>query len=252
MTDLERFKERLGDELVAAANRRAAVPPAVASPRRRHLVPVAALGLLSLVGLVIVPFVRPASVDAETFEITTSDEVTRLEIVDLIINPMVSEQQLRREVGIESDFVPVPTDAELVGRVVAIGTTGSVELDLHSGASGFPTVIDVPRDFDGVLTISYGRLAQPNQTYGAHTPHALCQDLAGQTLAESLNDLRTIRSTVVARVDLPNQRRDLTDLSLIPDDYVITMVHTVSDEIVRAFLSPPPLTTEQLDRGCRR
>ena len=117
--------------------------------------------------------------------------------------------------------------------------------------SGLVSAIELPTSFDGRLTITYGRPARPGETYGAVTPHALCQDVFGQTLTESMDDLRTVRSTVVARLDLPDQRRDISDLSLIPGDYVIIMVQTVSDEIVRASLSPTPLTAEQLDHDCR-
>ena len=254
MTDLERFKEQLGNELLAAARRKGDAAPINYAPSRRKLVPAAAAAacLLVFVAFALVPFFRPTSVDAETFEITTSDQVTHLEIVDLITDPEVSEQQLRREVGIESDFIALPTDAELVGHIVAIGTTSSIQPDMDGDERGFISSIELPAHPDGLLTVMYGRPAEPGESYEANVTHGLCRDLFGQTLDDALADLRTIRPTVVARIDLPNQRRDLTDLSLIPDDYLITMVHTISDDRVRVWLRPAPLTAAHLDQGCRR
>lgn len=252
MSDLEQFKSELGVQLIAAALRRSNGSLPQRAPRGRRMVPVAAAAVVLFAASALAPFLRPGSADAETFEITASDQFIRLEIVDLIADPKLAEEQLLREAGIESVFVQVPTDAELVGRIVGMGTTGTLEPVISSDEGDFISAIELPAHPDGLLTVMYGRPAEPGESYEANVTHGLCRDLFGQTLDDGLADLRTIRPTVVARIDLPNQRRDLTDLSLIPDDYLITMVHTISDENVRVWVSPAPLTAAQLDQGCRR
>ncbi len=253
MSDLEQFKNELGDQLVLAARRRNEKAASSPLPRRPRVVPIAATALVLVLGSALSSFFRSDTANAEVFEITSSDRLIRLEIVDLIGDTDASEEQLRREVGLESDFIAVPTDPALVGRIVALGTTGSVLSNARPGADGYISAIELPSALGGSLTISFGRSALAGERYEATTTHPRCAEFFGQTLDASITGLRTIRPTVTAVIDTGNGRPVFVDdLNEVPDDNLLVDVQTVSDDSVEAWFAQDGVTSIPIHEHCLR
>jgi hypothetical protein len=209
MSDHERtFFDALGDELVAAAERRpapgAAVKPARSAPARaRRLV---ALGIAAVLVAVVagtVALTRTTDTASAGVDIAVHDGRVNITLTDLEHDPKQIERAVRAT-GLDVRIVAVPTAPALVGRFVGEVRGGALpqELrELHGDQTSFAG-FSLPVGWPGSLEIDVGRPARTGEDYQASPSPFLpgeplaCQHLIGLTAGEAASRLPDVGPTV--------------------------------------------------------
>jgi hypothetical protein len=186
MIDGERtFVDALGDELVAAAERRPAGAVEVRGPRGgpARVRRLAVLGIAAVVVALVagtVALTRTTDRASAGVDIAVHDGRVNITLTDLEHDPKVVERAVRAT-GLDVRVVAVPAAPALVGRFVgeAVGDARPSELhQLRGDASSFAG-FSLPVGWPGHLELSVGRPARKGEDYQASpSPFARGQALA--------------------------------------------------------------------------
>lgn len=195
---LSDFEEQLGRELRAAAYRRIEARDSRAPSRRAYPIVLGALAAVVVVAVaaVVISEVRPQPVAAHPFKIIYLEHEIRLEIVDLVEDPRGAEQKLGEELGIDIEFVAVPTPPELLNEVGGAFGSGTTTIGVEFDEAGRSESITLPQVIDGKLSILYGRDALPGEPYHFTVTSPQCGELWDQTPQESVERLDGLAGTV--------------------------------------------------------
>jgi len=227
-------------------------------PKRRrrlwYLPSVAALSVAVVVTVIVFgigPQNGPTAVPpAAAVEITTDGDYLEVRFLDLSAEEDTIEAAIR-EAGLDVDINLVPVSPSLVGTLVASSETPrsrdtiAWEYTAPSEA-GVPSAVRVPTSYQGVLSLTIGRPAQPGESYAsaaisAELPGELlhCGSITGATASHAAN-VATERGVTVRWVDDTTRKQLGTQLpSRYGDWYVIATAPIVDDE-VRVELGPAP------------
>lgn len=185
--DLSDFEQQLGQELKAAAYRRIEARNSKTAASRVYPILLGALATIAVV--VMAAFVltesQPQPAAAHPFKIIHLETEIQLEIVDLVKDPRAAEQGLQEELGIDIEFVAVPTPPELVGEVVGTSGSGTTNTQVIFDDTGRSERVILPVNIDGKLSLRYGREAKPGEGYHSTITSPICRDLWANTPAES-------------------------------------------------------------------
>ncbi len=254
MSELQKFKDDLEQQLVAAA-RRQSLATAAKSARRSRMKPVLAVAFSIAVVVVGVFGVstlfgsKPAAADA--ISITQLEDAVEIRVVDVVSDPDAVIAKLEGELGISAEMLATPGPDVLIGQINAVGSIGPVEPDIEVDADGLVQLVTLPVGFSGTLIIEYGRKAEPGEIYETNITHERCSLMFGLTLTESLPQLQdlggTLRyETVTASGDVQTD----ADPDLIPDDYQLTDLIALSESSYLVTFAENP-TTEHIHPNCQ-
>lgn len=187
MTDFDDAQFELGRELVAAGYRRQTNkhPWRPTTGLFRIAAPIMA-GLVLIASFVGVSLIRePGPASAQVFKITELADGIELSVIDIITTPEAVEQQLVNDLGLLSELHASPVHPYLVGKIIAVGTTGDSGPVYDIQPDGTIDTITLNEGFNGTLIISYGRAAEDGELYHATIEDPRCIQLWGQTINQT-------------------------------------------------------------------
>jgi hypothetical protein len=211
MSDDERtFFDALGDELVAAAERRPRPTPAevrrarFAPARARRLVLLGVAAALVAVLAGTLALTRTSDRASAGVDVAVHDGRVNITLTDLEHDPRRIERAVRAT-GLDVRIVAVPTGPSLVGKFVGEVAGQAYPPELHerqadgSSFAGF----SLPVGWPGHLVIYVGRPALAGEDYRAF-PSAFdrgeplaCQHLIGLSATEAARELPNVEQTVL-------------------------------------------------------
>ncbi len=252
MTGLDEFRSELERELIAAAYRKTHAP----EPIRRTafgLTPIfgaAAAAMIAVVVAVGIFLAIPETSSAQVFRIERFDTGTTLDVVDVVNDPDEVIAQLRDEADITAELFAVPVTDELVGQLVAVGSTGNVAPNNTLNKLGYIDQVHLTNDFEGILVIEYGRPADGDEFYAATTTDPICAELAEMTPARAVAQLQSNADDV--RLELIDRDGTL-DTHLTADDIpptstLVNVVFLNTRTLVATFQDG---TTDPTNRSCQ-
>ncbi len=254
MSELQKFKDDLERELVAAAHRRN-LAAAATSARNKQLKPILAVTLamgaitLGVFGIPMVLDSTPAAADA--IAITQLQDRVEIRVIDVVNDPGTVAAKLEDELGIRADMLPVPAPPELIGRVNAVGNIGPVEPEVKVSSDGQVELVTLPVGFSGILIIEYGRRAAPGETYIPTVTDTRCAQLFGLTPSSSFEQLEGLEGSLrFETVNADGQVGVDVDPQTIPDHYQLTDLMALSSNSYLVTFSEDP-GTEQVHPNCR-
>ncbi len=254
MSELQKFKDDLEQQLVAAS-RRQNLDTAAKAARPSRVKPVLAIAISMAVlvggvfGVSTLFGAKPVAADAVT--ITQLEDRVVIRVVDVVSDPDAVAAKLEDELGIPAEMLALPVPPELVGQVTSVGNTGPVETDVEVDAEGLVKVVTLPIGFSGTLIIEYGRKSEPGEVYETNVTDQRCSLLFGLIVPEALSQLQdlggTLRyETVTADGDVQTD----ADPNLIPGHYQLTDLIALSDaSYLVTFVENP--AAESVDPSCR-
>ncbi|MEM9605997.1 MAG: hypothetical protein AAGA99_01160 [Actinomycetota bacterium] len=254
------FFDRLEDDLVAAARRRAegrvgeeeppepAAPrelrgePTVARPRRRRgrqlVVGAAATAIAVAAGASLL--VGGGTADAVSVQRTDTEILISFD--EAADDARTLEEELRAE-GIAASVADGLAPGELDGRVLVVATTGD-ESDLvivDRDDDGVIDAVRLPVGWSGTIELVVGRSSGDGEATFAARP-AECSALVDRPLADVLPDLRALSPAIVWERDTTQSGgtfERLEDDRIDLDDTVVDLL-VEPDGTLRVLLSPTP------------
>ncbi len=233
MSDLQQFKDDLGQELVDAAKRMNQQPAPSPTGLRTHPVAIFAFAAIILVIVLIgLPrLTRMPSAEADDVSILYLEDQLRIRVSDIVANPDEVAAKLQDEFGIQAEFIPIPVGPDLVGTVSSFGSPGMVEPKAEVSSDRLVNTIILPKGFAGVLIVDYGVPAKPGELYQASLTDKRCSQLYGQTIEESLDEVLRLGSSIrfdTSEADY-SSRLDV-DHETIPAHYRLSDFFALSDD----------------------
>ncbi len=254
MSELQKFKDDLEQQLVAAA-RRQNLAAAAKAARRSRVKPVLVVAV-SMAVIVVGVFgastlfgTKPAAADAIT--ITELEDRVEIRVVDVVSDPDAVAAKLEGELGISAEMLAVPGPELLIGQINAVGNIGPVEPVIEVDADGLVKLVTLPVGFSGTLIIEYGRQAEPGEVYETNVTDERCSLLFGLTLTEALPQLQDLGGTL--RYETVTSDGDVqtdADPNLIPGHYQLTDLTALSDASYLVTFAENP-ATESVDPNCQ-
>ena len=254
MSELQKFKDDLEHQLVAAA-RRQNLAAAAKSARRSRVNPVLAVAFsvavvaVGVFGASTLFDTKPAAADAIT--ITQLEDKVEIRIVDVITDPDAVVAKLEDELGISAEMLATPGPEVLIGQINAVSNIGPVEPDVEVDAEGLVQLVTLPVGFSGILIIEYGRQAEPGEIYETTIAHESCGLMFGLTLPEALPQLQDLGGTL--RYETVSASGDVetdADPDLIPGHHQLTDLTALSDASYLVTFAENP-ATEAVDPNCQ-
>ena len=230
------YEDDMADQFVQAGYRRLAQKSqATLRPGQRFAPAVAVFAAIAVVvtGTLAWTALRPQPVSASVFEITIRENQIDLAVVDLITQPGDAETQLSVEAKISAELRALPVPQELVGAIIGVGTSDSVEPIISRAPDGSIDHITLLAGFSGSLLIEFGRAADPGETFVAMTEDQSCSQLWGFNPAEALGGLTDLAPTI--RYETLNEqllRRTDVPLDEIDPQYQLASIQFLDTETV--------------------
>ena len=163
------FLDRLGRHLREAAVERVALAQPQRQRHRRRVLAMSLTGVLALVAATVV-VLWPQTEPAHAFTISRTDGIVRVEVSNLLTDPVAAAAQLR-DAGVNAALQAVPVPDGLVGYVVSLDIFEGVEVEVTRGSTGI-TAFEV--DGTGSFVIHYGRPAAEGERYEATQSSLYC------------------------------------------------------------------------------
>ncbi len=254
MSELQKFKDDLEQQLVAAARRQnLAAAAKAARPSRMKPVLVVAFSMAVIVGGVFGASTlfgtKPVAADAVT--VTELEDRVEIRVVDVVTDPDAVAAKLEDELGIPAEMLALPVPPALVGQVTSVGNTGPVEADVEVDANDLVKLVTLPVGFSGTLIIEYGRKAEPGEIYETNVTDERCSLLFGLTFPEALPQLQDLGGTL--RYETVTSDGDVqtnADPNVIPAHYQLTDLIALSDASYLVTFAENP-AREFVDPNCQ-